>query len=401
MSERDLQPFSQRALLGLIAVGAVAFLAMAYFMISGESAQSRRPASPTTTSRSAVGYRAFIELLERFGMATVAPSPNLSGASLRIVLNPKGPAELRQVLKSTSGPLLIVLPKWRAYAGTWQDRVSAVELVEERTVTALAREIADDAVLSRPSAIGNWHATNDIQGEPVLHRPQLVQAGKLCPLVEVPEGMLIARLCRRPSVVVLADPDLIANHGLWRDDNAVVAMSAVASLRKGSGPVVALEPAIELPPSRSVWRLALSAPFVLITLTALLTAGVAIWMAAMRFGPPVSPPADRLPGVHTLIDISARLLRSKADGQRLLRRYAELIALELGRRLRAPRHLQGAGEIGAWLDASRPRGATGLTFGELTHRIEALGERQPPTSGSVIVAAAALHHWREDLLNGR
>ena len=40
--------------------------------------------------------------------------------------------------------------------------------------------------------------------------------------------MLIARVCRQPSIFVLADPDVIANHGLWRGDNAVLAMSASA-----------------------------------------------------------------------------------------------------------------------------------------------------------------------------
>ena len=294
-----------------------------------------------------------------------------------------------------------MLPKWQAYAQTLGDSVASVRLLGPETVSLMAREIADDIEIGRPASVGAWR-NEGIEGEPQLRQPQLVRSAKLCPLVSTAEGMLLARLCRRPNVVVLADPDVLANHGLWRGDNAVLAMSAVAFLRTGSGPIVALEAVAELPPSRSIWRLAFSPPFATITLAALIATVSAGWAAALRFGPPASDEPARPPGIMPLIDIAARLLRDKVDGARLLRRYAELATLDLGRRLHAPRRLQGAAEIGAWLDASKRGGSKdGLRYADLARDVEAAARNDKIGPDAAVATAARLHRWREELLNGR
>jgi hypothetical protein len=208
--------------------------------------------------------------------------------------------------------------------------------------------------------------------------------------------MLIARVCRQPSIFVLADPDVIANHGLWRGDNAVLAMSAVALMRNGSGPVVTPGAPTRQPVKSkpNVWGLAFEPPFVLITIAAFVAIAIAVWLAAMRFGPPAAGAPDRPPGVHTLIEVAARLLGTRA-GDRLLRRYAELVVLDLGRRLHAPRSVSGIAETGAWLDASRQGESSELKYAVLARRMESAG----PTE--IVARAAELHRWREELLNGR
>lgn len=396
MSVRELQPFSQRTLLALIAVGALAFVVMAYLLIAGEDTRGWQ-ASPTTSSRSAVGYRAFTELLRRFDMEPAAPGEaTLARASLRIVLAPRTPQEVREILQSTTRPVLIVLLKWRASAPPLSDRVANAQLRSREAVQALARAIADDATIERPEAVGAWRL-DGVQGMPALARPQLVRSAKLCPLVSSPEGVLVARLCARPQVAVLADPDLLANHGLWRGDNAVLAMSLVARLRAGNGPIVALEAVNDLP-SRSIWQLAVSPPFALVTFAALVAIGIVLWSAAIRFGPPVDEPLPPPAGVFALINVAARLLRDRADGGRLLRRYADLTVLDLGRRLRAPVQLQGPAEIGRWLDGA-PGAAKGASaYQELVRAIDAIA---PGDKAATVAAAARLHRWREELLNGR
>ena len=401
MSARELQPFSPRTLLALIALGATAFIAMAYFMIAGENGHAQRPASPTTTSRSAIGYRAFIELLRHFDLPAVAPTPaQLRHASLRIVLAPRTPQEVRAALAASAGPVLVVLPKWQASARPLSDSVADAQLLESDQVRAFAHEIAGDIEIVRPESAGTWR-NDGVQGEPTLSRPQLVRSPSLCPVASSDAGILIGRLCSRPNVLVLADPDLLANHGLWRGDNAVLAMSAVANLRKGAGPIVALERVTELPPARSIWRLAFSPPFVLITFTALVAIGIALWFAAMRFGPAAAEEPDRPPGVMTLIDIAARLLRPRVDGGRLLGRYADLLTLDLGRRLHAPQRLQGAREIGAWLDASERGKEAGLSYADLARGVDASAGEKKPGAAAAVTQAARLHRWREEVLNGR
>lgn len=395
MSARELQPFSQRTLLALIAVGALGFVVMAYLMIAGEDTRGWQ-ASATTTSRSAVGYRAFTELLRRFDVDPVAPSESrLVRESLRIVLAPQTPQEVREILQATTRPVLIVLPKWRTRAPPLSDRVADAQLRTIEGVQAMARAVADDATIVRPEAVGAWR-TEGVQGTPQLTHVQLVRSAKLCPMVSSPEGMLIARLCARPQVAVLADPDLLANYGLWRGDNAVLAMSLVARLRSGDGPVVALEMARDRP-SHDIWQLAVTPPFALVTFSAVVAIGIALWAAATRFGPPADEPQPPPAGVFALIDVAARLLRDRSDGGRLLKRYADLAVLDLGRRLKAPAQLQGPAEIGRWLDGL-PAPKDAPAYQELVRAIETIA---PGDRAATVAAAARLHRWREDLLNGR
>jgi hypothetical protein len=399
MSTRELQPFDTRTLLGLIGLGAVAFLAMAWLMVAGE--QDRIFASPTSTSRSAIGYRAFVELLRHFDLPTAPPSTAaLADGSLRIVLAPKGPQDVRQAMRSGL-PVLIVLPKWRGYARPFSDRVSEVLPHEQAVVQAVAREIAADAEIVRPDTVGAWQNASGVQGTPTLEHPQLVKSAELCPLVSSEQGILIGQLCRRPSIAVLADADLLANHGLWRGDNAVLVLSVVTRLRQGTGPIVALEPVSEAAPAPTIWRLAISPPFVLITLAALVAAAIALWSAAMRFGPAQAEGAPRPAGMLNLIDVAARLLSEKGEASRLLRRYADLLTLDLGRRLRAPAHLQGTAEIGAWLDSSRRPAADGLSYRVLARRADIDIPASRAGTAAALSTAAELHRWHEDLLNGR
>lgn len=395
-STTDLRPFSPRTLFLLIGVGALAFAAMAWLMISADDRAARNAeVAPSTDSRSAIGFRAFVQLMQKLDVP-VAPSSAFQArrTSLQIVLEPRSPQNLKALLASGT-QTLVVLPKWRGYTPPYGDHLASVSAVDRAQVQALARAIADDSEIVRPDSAGPWR-DEVFHGEPTIGHPQLMRSRKLCPLMSSGEDMLIARVCRQPSIFVLADPDVIANHGLWRGDNAVLAMSFVSLMRNGNGPVVTPGAPIRQPVQSkpNVWGLAFEPPFVLITIAALVAMAIAVWLAAMRFGPPAVEAPDRPPGVHTLIEVAARLLGARA-GDRLLRRYAELVVLDLGRRLHAPRAVSGIAETGAWLDASRHGESSELKYAVLAQRIDSAG----PTE--VVARAAELHRWREELLNGR
>jgi hypothetical protein len=393
------QPFDRRTLLALIASGALAFLVMSYFMAVGE--HGRTTASASTTSRSAVGYRAFVELLRHYDMSVVPPSAAaLADGSLRVLLAPKVSPELREALRSRL-PVLIVLPKWQAFARPFSDRVSEVQPVSLSDAEVIARAVAAQARIVRPEAVHGWHDEAGVQGVPVLSHPQLVRSPDLCPVVSSDEGMLVGRLCRQPSIVVLADPDLIANHGLWRGDNAALVLNLVTRLRTNNGPVVALEPLAQAAPGRSIWLLAISPPFVLITLAAAIATGIALWCAAVRFGPAMAAREPSRAGVLDLIEVAARLVSEKGEPVRLLRRYSDLLVLDLGRRLHAPTGLEGVPAVGGWLD-SRRRIAGGTTsYGELAREIDRLYFRGRGDTVAALATAARLCRWHKEFLNGR
>ena len=207
MSERQTRPFSRRTLLALLGVAAVAFVAMAYFAIDDDAPRGGHEAAGTTSaSRSAVGYRAFIELLRQFEPSVVSRmTRNDTPAALRLLLAPADAAEVRYVVASRTGTALIVLPKWRTQRDGMADRVRAARMHAPETVRELARQIANDIEIVRPAAITTWRAS-EIRGTPDLRHPQLVSSRLLCPLLSSPEGILIGRLCARPDVIVLADP---------------------------------------------------------------------------------------------------------------------------------------------------------------------------------------------------
>src|SRR6185437_7549957 len=266
-SPTDLRPFSPRTLFLLIGIGALAFAAMAWLMISADDRAARNAeVAPSTDSRSAIGFRAFVQLMQKLDVP-VAPTVVRGVPSLQIVLEPRLP-DLRALL-ATGYQTLVVLPKWRGYTPPYGDHLTAVSLIDRATVQTIARVVADDAEIVRTDSAGPWH--HDVfHGDPTLGHPQLLRSGKLCPLVSSGGDMLIARVCRQPSIFVLADPDVIANHGLWRGDNAVLAMSFVSLMRNGNGPVVTPGALIRQPVKSkpNVFGLAFEPPFVLITIAA-------------------------------------------------------------------------------------------------------------------------------------
>ncbi len=403
MSEPQTHPFKRRTLLALLGVAAAAFVAMAYFAIDDDAPRGGHEAAGTTgASRSAVGYRAFIELLRRFEPSVVSRMTRTdTPAALRLLLAPADAAEVRYVVASRTGPALIVLPKWRTQRDGLADRVHAARLLTPETVRALAREVAADIEIVRPAAVAAWRAA-EIRGAPELRQPQLVTSRLLCPLLSSAEGMLIGRLCARPDVIVLADPDLLANHGLWRGENATVAMNLVARIRRGDGTILALESdAAAAAAARSLWKLMLTPPFLAITIAFVIAAGVALWMAALRFGPPTKESEGPAAGIFTLIDVGAGLLHARSHGGRVLRRYAELQALDLGRRLRAPRATSSPGEIGGWVDASGRRRAAGPGYAELMRQVDTIEGAPKSDPAAVIGTAGRLFRWWEDSLHGR
>jgi hypothetical protein len=402
VSLQEPQLFGQRTLIGLIGVGAIAFMVMAGLLISGDVDRWKHVTSASAGSKSAIGYRAFIEVMRDLKVPLGTPATaELRQSSLQIVLDPQGPSALRAILTSTIWrPILVVLPKWQAYSAPYGDEVKSVRLRDVKEVEALVHEVASDIEVLRPSQAGPWREEG-VEGTPTLNRPQLVRSPALCPLVSSEQGVLIGRLCAKPWIVVLSDADLLANHNLWRGDNAVLAISTVSKLRNGAGPVIALEAVTAAPPARSIWRLALTPPFVLITFTSAIAALVALWSAAIRFGPAVAEEVERPPGVMPLIEMAVRLLRVGLDGGRLLRRYADLLTLDLGRRLHAPRGLQRVADIGAWLDATRRGGRAGVRYADLALEVDQIEQQKKPSAPAAVATALRLHGWREDLLNGR
>ncbi|MGE5150425.1 MAG: hypothetical protein ACM3II_09930, partial [Rhodospirillaceae bacterium] len=156
-STTELRPFSPRTLFGLIGIGAVAFAAMAYLMISAEDRAARiGEVAPSADSRSAIGYRAFVQLMQKLDVPVAPASTDRTQRdSLQIVLEPRSPQNLKARLASRT-QTLVVLPKWRGYSPSYGDHLSAVSAIDRAQVQALVRVLADDAEIVRPESAGPW-----------------------------------------------------------------------------------------------------------------------------------------------------------------------------------------------------------------------------------------------------
>src|SRR5262249_15855073 len=119
--------------------------------------------------------------------------------------------------------VLLALPKREGKADPkepgWigEDKQSAAGDVQQvlRLVDKDAKVVGDSA--------DSWSVSNFGDATPALRHIQLIKSAKLRPLLAGPDGMLIGE--RREGgrrVVVLSDPDLIANHGIARGDNAEI-----------------------------------------------------------------------------------------------------------------------------------------------------------------------------------
>lgn len=158
------------------------------------------------------------------------------------------------------------------------------------------------------------------------------------PVVDCADGALLAR-CGR--LWVLADPDLIANHGIVRGANADLVERMARRLHDG-GAIVVDETRHGHAIAENIFHLAGRYPFALVTCHLLVLLALAAGAAAVRQGPTtaVAPAID--PGKGFLIDNVAALLAVGGGAGHSLRRYARLRLHRLSLLLHAPRGLDEA-----------------------------------------------------------
>jgi hypothetical protein len=405
MAARD-DPFSGRTIAGLIGVGAVAFLAMAYLLIYGEAGDPYRRSGPNAFSTSAIGHRAFIELLRRLDVPVLAnrrAEVDRGGdRSLVVVAEPPNPAQLEEALKraDTNEPVLLVLPKWRGLPNLADPQwLAEVRLLPESSVQPFAQALTSDATIVRPSSVSGWRG-RFADRVPELTSPQLVKSARLTPLIATEQGILLGEWRgggRR--VWILSDPDIIANHGLWRGNNPHIAVAVVNALRTHDGAVVFDELVHGFRVKESLWRLILEPPFVLATLMLIVTMGLLVWSAAIRFGPvlPAAPPLES--GRETLIRATAGLTRADAHGAAILRRYFTATVHDVAQRLHAPPGIS-AGRVSAWIDRIGKARGVHDSHAALSRDIDAALGARTPDAGRLVMLARRLHRWKQELLHG-
>lgn len=255
-------------------------------------------------------------------------------------------------------PTLVVLPKWRT--GVALTGVAHPELLRDPADNPLdRRQLPGGGAGSVVVPAGGFRAFRVMSGPARGLRAQLYQAqvvrGSPCePIIGDGDAMLLGR-CRDGETAywLLADPDLLNNHGLRLGDNALIARRLLGGLAAGRPVLVDYStsvwtrddrPAGGLENRRSWSDLGrfFAPPFAWLWTGFAVLAALVLWRASLRYGPPLVP-GDGGPGAAKAVGIAAkaRLLRLTGRDDALLRAHVGSRLQALAAELLGPRRPEG------------------------------------------------------------
>jgi hypothetical protein len=400
MNERS--PFNPKLVYGLIILGIAAFAAIIWVMAYGGPArqpQQREISRAQMMSPAAVGFKGLVELAGRVGQAyTIANSQDLDYEDLLVLAIDENSRreELNWVRqRRSSRPTLIILPKWRTVAnrrgGEW--------------VTALGPGAGNGVAAElgyrlRPS--GPLPAGSRLSGQEMLEgmdlpapgMPQVIEGEGLTPLLVLPngQGTVLAQITGRPHYI-LADPDLLNNHGISDPARAAAALSLLSALNSPDAQSINFATFTDVVAAqqsrKSLLQLLLEPPFLAMTLALAIAALLAGVHGAIRFGQPRREERTIALGKAALVENSAGLIRLARREVHMNVTYAELIQQDAARAVGAPPGLSGEA-LDEYLDRLT---RSGPTFTELATALVKTRDRQ-----SMAAAARALFQWKKDII---
>ena len=401
--------FSPRLLIGWLAAAVLIFAASLFFLGGGDSGKPGADTiGPSSFSRSAIGYAGIAEILHRLDIPVVKSQYDALGklhaGGVLVITDPKPTAVNNDADDDTvdddldgAKTLLLVLPKWHGVASEqhrgWIEKAHLIDSASVRWALSLALAKGD---VVRPGALKDW-SQNQLGVAPTLDDTvQLMRGAQLKPIVASPDGILVGEMSRKGRRLwILADPDVMANHGIGLKGNAAFSVALIDALR-GSGGNVVFDETLHGYVARpmSPLKLLVEFPFVFATAQLLLAVALLLWATVGRFGAPAAAAAALDAGKLGLIENTAKLLDFAGHHRMMVRRYGQASVRDVARLLRAPRGLSD-GQLVDWLQrVGRARGVT-TDIALLYREIEAGAEAKRLTT-----IAGAIHHWKGEILNG-
>ena len=380
--------FSPRAALGLVAVGAIAFLVLLYAIGAGLTGGGN-DGGAHALSKGLTGYAGITRLLEGTGAPVVVSRDpaRLDDPGLLVLTPPHDAdgAEINRIIvaRRKIGPTLLVLPKWitlpaqgnQAKPG-WTALIGAMppgwisfpglEAKPGRADLAHFTPGPGSAKLAHPhqvqyltikdeAAFALIHDSSDRPLAVYLNDdgdyPQLDRLAGWDP-PEKPDREL-------HPVVIVAEPDLFDNRGLADESTAINALELIRLTQGDDKSAVIFDVTLNgLGRARNLLTLAFTPPFLAATLALLLAALAVGWRGFIRFGPARVAGRTVAYGKTALVENSAGLIRRAGRIRLLGAPYAALVTQRTRRALGLP-----PGIDPAVIDsAQRRRGLTGAAF---------------------------------------
>ena len=406
MSEEPV--FSRRLLLGWIA-GAVIVFAVSLYLLGTNQVTGPDNTGPGTYSRSAIGHAGIAEVLQRLDLPIVKCSSDslqrLSPGSVLVIAEPRMTRDTEEAIRTLlkANTILLVLPKWAGQPSEqkpgWLQAAGEGPLREARWALNL---VAPRAEVVRERADLTW-TTNALALAPNPASPvQLVRGPGLRPIIAAEAGMLVGEIVDRGQRIwVLADPDVISNHGLAREGNVALAVALIKRLRSGNR-IVVFDETVHGQTGRapSPFLLLFRFPFIVATIQGLLAVALLLWATLGRFGAPQSAPPPLSAGREGLLQNMAKLIEFAGHQQVMIRRYVQETVRDVARQLHAPRGLSGDATIG-WLQRVGKARGVEADCGALLRRADELRETRLRDQSSLVRLARDIHRWKGDILDRR
>jgi hypothetical protein len=407
---KPAQIFNPRLMLGLVAAGIVAFAALLLLMAYGGG--ERRPSrdgGAHALSESAVGYSGLVSLVGELREAyLVREDYELESENLLVIaVEPQSDrSQLRRLLERRRGlATLLILPKWITVRhDRRRDWVRSVGILPGFVVAAPLGDgfetRAAEAHTRLPRRIGGRDILAGLQ-LPVPRQAQILIGETSTPLAALAvagrTGALVARLGDQPHYVV-ADPDLMNNHGLSDPATARAALALIDRLNSTDAESVDFDltlnglGAAEIDPNRrrNLLQLAFEPPFLVMTLALFAAALLAGLHGAVRFGPARPELRAIALGKAALVENSAGLIRLAEREADLGGAYADVVRLEAARAAAAPHWLQGEA-LDRYLNRLGKPGRP--SFSELAADLYNARDRH-----ALMAAARALFQWKKDII---
>lgn len=372
-------PFRRRTLWILIAVGVVSLGVALFLAAFADDFQDHPTADANGYSRSAIGYKALVELLEKSGIPVLVSqhdSGNRARDGLLVVFAPdtdpdKASQELTQTIAGAPR-VLVILPRW--WGEPSEDNEGWIDRREELPIDD-AQRVLDQLGLT--GTVERDGTAQTIDG----HESMTGQV----------DGS---------AITVIADPSGWDNAGLRQPGRARAAVALIQTLR-ANGPVVFDETSHGFEDTPSLWRALFRFPLVLVTLHVLLGAVLLLWAAVGRWGPPRGDAPATRSGKDFLIKNTAELLHVGGHDGDALRRYLATTIIGVKVALHAPRDLDAA-NLRGWLERVRAERGCSISIIELEREVWDAAHAKKNRAGAkrIVELAARVHRWRSEMTHG-
>jgi hypothetical protein len=397
-------PFTPRLIAAWIAAAVLTFALSLVFALHGEDTTTT---GPSTFSRSAIGHAGIAELLRRRGLTVVQSrgdsAHKAGGKGILVLAEPEFSftSERLRLALAAAPAVLLVLPKWTgapdpAASGWIADAEPLPPLIPQSVLEAAF----PGAVVVRPGRDVKWDH-NELHLVPHLDDPpQLMKSDRLHAVVGSRDGMLVgwAPAKNGSRLWVLADPDVIANHGLGAG-NAAFAVALFNAARFGD-PIVFDEMihGFETAPANPA-ALLFRRPVAEIAVQALLALALLLWAGAARFGAPEPMPAPLKAGKRDLVRKTAELFRAAGYEPVLVRRYVEETTREVARQLHAPPDLSEDARLG-WLRRLGAARGVSRDCADLAARAKALAAAGHVRTAELFRLPPEIWRWKQEIMHG-